>query len=271
MKKALLFVALAGLAACSGTPKVSPPLPPVPGQSLGNGTNLTGTVPSGGAVGSTITTILDGTTAITGVTKLAISGNYGQAGRKADTTTFDVVGFSDDGIAFTGQPGIIKATTIGCTSAVCGSFGQIARWDRAAGSVLPTVGGGTFTGQYRGTYGSDTAGAFGNASGKLIATTGTVTLTANFGASTPYISGTILNHNSLLADGTSPDNLGNVTLTQTNITSNGTFSGTASSASASGTFKGLIGGPNGTGVAGGLLLNGPATFTEVGVFTGTRP
>jgi len=222
-----------------------------------------------------INTILNGTTSVTGVSKLAAVGGstFGQAERKSDLTTFDLVAFSDDGVAFLGQQGVISATTIGCTVAACGSFGQIARWDRASGSFLPTTGQGTFTGQYRGTYGSPTASYNGYASGKLIAVTGTASLTANFGASTPYISGTILNHNSLLADGTSPDNLGNVTLSQTNITSNGTFAGNASTSTASGTYRGLIGGSNGTGVAGGILMNGngTSTFTEVGVFTGVRP
>ena len=277
MRTPVVITALLGLAACSAAPTVSPPLPVASGTVLSSNSDaskLGGDVPSGLPYGNAAPITYNGST-IAGVIKSSniSNGSFGGAQKiAADGQTFDVVAFSDDGVSTLGQSSIISATTIGASKnsgLSPNGLMQIAKYDRQTNSVLPTSGGGTFTGLYRGTMGTTDGSAFkGYGAGTMIATKGNLSLTADFVGKT--VSGTITGHTGYLANGAGGPNLGDVTLTQTAITANGSYIDSATSSQASGTYEGLIGGPNGTGTAGALKLSS-GVISEIGVFTGKRP
>jgi len=289
MKLHMLLTALLGLAACSGGgSNGSSTLSPDSGTiQIGNAA-LAGQVQSGLSDGQQVNVTSNGTT-ITGVlynTTLSgvQSGNlYGAGALSAAGNTFQVVAFSDDGASGSSQGVGITTTVVGSSaSGTVGNYGQYAFYERTGTTLMPVSGSGTYTGEYRATYGSQTAGINGSATGGLIAVVGIASIPIDFGTSS-ITGATITNRTSLLADGSTPDTFADVMLSDVTFNNAGVFSGTATGGLNStqtltlnsGTFEGLIGGPNGGAVAGAILLTsqdgGAFIFTELGVFSAVRP
>ncbi len=286
------LLALPALAACGGLPAASPPLPPTANTVIGTGTNyqnVTGIVPSD--TSPVVITDPNGAQ-IAGVSKVAyltgasaISGHtptFGGAEKSAGDGSFDVIAFSDDGLATSGQTAYVNATIIG-TSAAAGGFAQVARFNRVNTSVMPTSGSGTFVGDYRGVVGS-ASGTIDGSSGQL-AIIGEARLTANFNGS-PTIGGTITNRKLQHSNGVSvtpgdANAFSDITLSTVGIDANGVYNGTAtggayiagSGTTSGGTYEGQIGGTNGLWTAGAVNIThtvGANSYNELGVFTGKR-
>ena len=286
------FLALPLLAGCGGLPSSSPPLPPTPNTVVGTGTNyqnVDGTVPSDNS--PVVITDPNGAN-IPGVSKQAYltnataiashSSTFGGAEKSAGDGSFDVIAFSDDGLATSGQTAYVNATIIG-TSTAAGGFAQVARFNRVNTSVLPTSGSGTYVGDYRGVIGS-ASGTVDGSSGQL-AIIGEARLTASFGE-TPTIGGTITNRKLQHSNGvgvtpSTANAFNDITLSTAAIDANGTYSAGASGgayiagsgSTSGGSYQGQIGGTNGLWTAGAVSLThtvGANSYSELGVFTGKR-
>lgn len=279
MKRLPALIPLVFVAACSSAlPPVSPTLQPISGTD-GNA-NVTGDVPSGGTP-FTITGADGTSTAFSGVRDPALTqGTYGGVTVPGGATngTYDVVAFSDDGLATSGQTSYVSATVIGLGQGAAGGFGQVARYSRTNTALLPVSGSGTYTGGYRATLGSASGSMVGSG---VVAITGQLDLTANF-AGTPTIGGSIKNRTLMLSTGNTAGAFNDITLQSVTISGTGTYSGTAtgggyiagSGTTGSGTYQGLIGGTNGLWTAGAINLThqiGTGSYTELGVYTGKRP
>ncbi len=276
MQKPLLLTALTGLialSACGGTTGGSPTLFATSG-SAGPVTS-SGSIPTSGPINNIVT--INGTL-ISGLTRFTSVGTYGGASITAvDGATYNVLIYADDGkVNGTSTPFITTDVYGSSAASQTNAFNQSANYARVNVSLLPTSGGASYSGDYRGTYGSPTGMVGGSAAnGSLIGVEGTINMTANL--DTKNISGTITNRQARLATGLG---LGfdNVTLNIASYGDNGIYSGTTSGgtysgngmAAQNGTYEGVIGGNNGSNVGGVLYIPSNGGFSEVGAFTAVR-